>query len=159
LKDVMGAYRISKVKAEKAAWEWAKNNQDVEVVAINPTFVVGPVLPPVDTKDFKFQPRPQPLGTSCDTFRKFLQGEIKTANKFNLGWIDVRDVALMHILAAERPKAAGQRYIGSAIALSQYEAIEILKSKFPEFNIEVAEGANGPHYEVSYQNFGSLTSF
>jgi nucleoside-diphosphate-sugar epimerase len=30
------------------------------------------------------------------------------------GWIDVRDVALMHKLALEKPEAAGQRVIANA---------------------------------------------
>ncbi|KAL0480939.1 tetraketide alpha-pyrone reductase, partial [Acrasis kona] len=149
LEDVMGAYRISKTKAEQEAWAWTKDHPNVDLVAINPAFVVGPVLPPVATKDFKFPNKPQSLGTSCDTLRKFLVGENKTAATMHLGWVDVRDIALMHILSAERPHAKGNRYIGSAKQCTQYDVIQgIMKELYPKYNIDVSKGPGGPEYSV-----------
>jgi len=150
LEDVMGAYRISKTKAEEEAWKWVAENPKVELVAINPAFVVGPVLPPVSDKDFKFPKKPQSLGTSCETLRKFLAGENKTAATLQLGWVDVRDIALMHILASERPQAKGNRYIGSAKQCTQYDVIQgIMKELYPKYNIDVSKGSGGPEYSVS----------
>ncbi len=153
--DLMGAYRISKVKAEKAAWEWSKEHPEIEMVAINPTYVVGPILPP---SDVKFPPRPQPLGTSCDSIRKILAGELKVANNLLLMWVDVRDVALMHILAAESPKAIGQRYIGGVEKQTQYGVVQILKHLFPQFNIEVTAGPMLPEYDVRDHNLDEFNS-
>ncbi len=144
----MGAYRISKVKAEKAAWEWQKQNSHVELVVINPTFVVGPVLPPTN-ENVKFPDSPQALGTSCETFRKYLAGENKVASSVNFGWVDVRDVALMHILGAEVEQASGQRYIGSTAMKTQFDAVQLLKKNFPTHNLEVSAGPSGPPYQVS----------
>ncbi|KAG2393358.1 hypothetical protein C9374_006889 [Naegleria lovaniensis] len=48
LSDPMGAYRISKVKAERFAWEFCRyltSDHKIQLVTILPTFVLGPLLP------------------------------------------------------------------------------------------------------------------
>jgi nucleoside-diphosphate-sugar epimerase len=47
-------------------------------------------------------------------------------------WVDVRDVALSHALAAEKPEAAGQRFFITAGKFSNKEIAEHLWEAFPE---------------------------
>ena len=38
-------YAMAKVLAERAAWDFAEKNE-LDVVVIHPSFIIGPVLPP-----------------------------------------------------------------------------------------------------------------
>jgi len=64
-----------------------------------------------------------------------IQGKMKTeiaARAFH--WVDVRDVALMHVLAAELETAAGKRFIAAAGKYSNNQIAEIIKNKFSEIS-------------------------
>lgn len=47
-------------------------------------------------------------------------------------WVDVRDVALMHVLAAELETAAGKRFIAASGPYSNSQIALIIEEKFPE---------------------------
>jgi dihydroflavonol-4-reductase len=87
-------YKRSKWQAEQVATELAR--QGVPVVIVNPTAPVGP-------RDVK----PTPTGK---VIVDFLNGAMPAYLDTGLNWVHVRDVAIGHILAAERGEI-GQRYI------------------------------------------------
>jgi nucleoside-diphosphate-sugar epimerase len=55
-------------------------------------------------------------------------------------WVDVRDVALSHVLAAEKPEAAGQRFFITAGKFSNKEIAEQLWDAFPELRDKLPTG-------------------
>jgi len=94
-------YDISKTKAEKYLWSFINdlnNNEKIEVCTINPSFVVGPSL----SND---------IGSSNIVIKRLLNGLIPFVPKLNLGFVDVKDVAQMHIKAMLSDNAVGKRFI------------------------------------------------
>jgi dihydroflavonol-4-reductase len=87
-------YKISKRRAEIIAVQSAKNG--VPVVIVNPSAPVGP-------RDVK----PTPTG---QVIVDFLNGRMPAYLNTGLNWVHVRDVAIGHILAAEKARV-GERYI------------------------------------------------
>lgn len=87
-------YKISKWRAEKVALQFAKNG--APVVIVNPSAPVGP-------RDVK----PTPTG---QVMVDFLNGRMPAYLDTGLNWVHVRDVAIGHILAAEKGRV-GERYI------------------------------------------------
>jgi len=94
LEDMCGAYKRSKFLAEQAASKLAADG--FPVVIVNPTAPVG-------DHDFK----PTPTGKIVVDF---VNGAMPAYIETGLNLVDVRDVALGHLLAAERGKP-GERYI------------------------------------------------
>jgi dihydroflavonol-4-reductase len=87
-------YKLSKWKAEVAARSLAA--QGAPVVIVNPSAPVGP-------RDLK----PTPTG---QVIVDFLNRQMPAYLDTGLNWVHVRDVAVGHILAAEKG-SVGQRYI------------------------------------------------
>ena len=88
-------YVKSKTIAEKCAWDFI-NDQDektLELTVINPSFVLGPSL----SDDIG--------GTSTDTIRKFLTKEIPAVPNIYMNYVDVRDIAKLHVQAITNEKA------------------------------------------------------
>lgn len=56
-------YFLSKRKAEEAAWEFAKEHKEVEVVVVNPLYVLGPTI------------SGEHLNQSLTNLKKLLMGE------------------------------------------------------------------------------------
>ncbi|COI40557.1 SDR family oxidoreductase [Weissella confusa] len=112
-------YQISKTAAERAAWQFiAEHGGDMEMTAINPVGVMGPIL----GKDFSH---------SNQTVRQMLSGEMRRVPKLSSGYVDVRDVATLHILAMENPAANGERFLATTgETLSMAEVAGILKKHF-----------------------------
>lgn len=91
-------YPDSKHAGEKAALEAAERH-DVEVVVVNPAYVLGV---PVN--------RSQPGETSTRTIGNYLRGRLPGVIDAPMNFVDVEDVAAGQLLAADRGKA-GERYI------------------------------------------------
>lgn len=96
----VGTYVKSKVLAEKAAWDFAEQNPELELAVINPVGVFGPLLP--GTTD---------VGSSVQIIQQIASGKAPAVPKFTLGSVDVRDVADMHIVAMTKPEAKGKRFL------------------------------------------------
>ncbi|KAJ4153907.1 hypothetical protein LMH87_010373 [Akanthomyces muscarius] len=97
----VGAYPKSKTLAERAAWDWLAGDEGkgaFELTTVNPVVVYGPSLG-------------RGVNTSLEIPRRLLSGEMPAIPDISLGVVDVRDVADLHVLALESPRAAGQRYI------------------------------------------------
>ena len=98
------AYYKSKTLAERRAWhliEAQTGETNTELTVINPTVVVGPSL----TQD---------IGTSNEFIRQIVAGKVPAAANLHFGFVDVRDVAAVHITAMTHEKAAGERFIVNA---------------------------------------------
>ena len=67
---------------------------------MNPAAVIGPLLGP-------------DVGPSLLLPLRLLRGELKGCPKFAFPFVDVRDVAALHVLAMTRPEAKGERFIAS----------------------------------------------
>jgi nucleoside-diphosphate-sugar epimerase len=96
------AYPLSKVIAERAAWDFVeREGSNLELVVINPTWVAGPTL----TSEAR---------SSLGFFAAMLNGQMPVVPRQRFGIADVRDVAAVHIAAMETSAAAGKRYLALA---------------------------------------------
>ncbi len=136
------AYSYSKVMAEKEAWMIANAQDRWDLVVVNPSLVVGPGT------------NPKATSASFDIVRQMGDGTMRLgAPGFNIGAVDVRDVAEAHVQAAYRPEAKG-RYIVSAENTSFLELAEHLmptygkkypipKRQLPKFLVWLLAPASG----------------
>lgn len=118
--DRSDAYQKSKTLAERAAWEFVSELPDgkrFELVAINPGVCLGPLL--------GSEPN-----TSLESVRKLLSREMPGVLQLGFAIVDVRDVALAHRLAMERPEAVGKRYICAGESVSMKRMAELLAEEF-----------------------------
>ena len=112
-------YSYSKTLAEKKAWEINKDQEQWDLITINPSLVMGPPLNPKATTSESFSLLKQ-LGNGT-----FKMG----APKLGIGLVDVRDVAEAHYQAGFTPSAKG-RYITSAYNTNFVELGEALEPKY-----------------------------
>ena len=98
-KDI-GAYAKSKTLAERAAWETVKGSP-MELVAINPGWVLGPSLGAVGDS------------LSEIMIANMIGGKMPIIPNVAIGMVDVRDIALLHVAALEAPHVSGKRFIAS----------------------------------------------
>lgn len=93
-------YSYSKVLAEKEAWKIAQTQNQWKLVVINPSFVMGPSL--TNTSDSE----------SLNFMKDILKGKFFFgAPDLSFGFVDVRDVALAHILALGNESAEGRHIL------------------------------------------------
>jgi len=108
-------YSFSKALAEKTAWETSKSQFRWDLLVINPSFILGPVLSKTSNSE------------SIKFIKDLLKGKFYFgAPRFFIGYVDVRDAALAHILAAEKNSAEG-RYIISNKSYSLLDLAKFLK--------------------------------
>ncbi|KAK9350337.1 hypothetical protein V1523DRAFT_420139 [Lipomyces doorenjongii] len=117
-------YMKSKTIAERAAWEFInseKNSSKMELSVVIPLMVAGPVL----GKD---------ISTSIQVIKKLMDGSMPGCPNIYFTYVDVRDVASLHLLAMTTPEAAGQRFLagGNDPAISMLEVGKIIKAKRPQ---------------------------
>lgn len=116
-------YSYSKVLAEKEAWKIAESQDRWRLVVVNPSFVIGPGINPHATSE------------SFNIMKQFAKGDFKMgAPEFNMGCVDVRDLAVAHYNAGTYPDAEG-RHIASGHNSSFGEMARIIKNKFPNYPI------------------------
>jgi nucleoside-diphosphate-sugar epimerase len=117
-------YMKSKTIAEKAAWDFIKsdaNSSKMELVVILPMLVCGPVL----GKD---------ISPSLEVIKQMVNGTVPACPNLHFVYVDVRDIASIHLLAMTKPEAAGQRYIASNDdgPFSMLDIGKMIKAKRPE---------------------------
>ena len=103
LQAPMSPYSRAKTLAERAAWDFVASrpaHARFELVAVNPSYVLGPSLGGTDN-------------SSNEVVRKVLDHEIPGLPRLMLPVVDVRDVARAHLLAMTHQAAAGERFIVS----------------------------------------------
>jgi nucleoside-diphosphate-sugar epimerase len=92
-------YPRSKAIAERAAWDYiGQHAGDIELVVLNPTFIIGPALVTA-------------LRSSLVAIKAIAEGTMPALPRQRFGVADVRDVADAHLKAAATPGAAGRRYL------------------------------------------------
>ncbi|KAI4184999.1 MAG: hypothetical protein LQ346_006004 [Caloplaca aetnensis] len=139
-------YRASKTFAEKAAWEFVEREKPhFTLSTMNPPMVFGPIHPKLQTLDT--------LNTSNQRIRDMMMGKMADevpAAGVNV-WVDVRDLALAHIRAAERPQAAGKRFFVTAGYFSNREIADAIRELLPEVK-NAAKGGEFPKEYFKYDN-------
>lgn len=115
-------YQKSKTLSEMAAWEFIKNEGGkMEFATVNPVGVMGPVL----ASDYSH---------SNIQIRQLLTGETKAVPNVDSGYVDVRDVAKLHLLAMTTPEANGERFLATTgETYSMLEVANILREAFPKY--------------------------
>ena len=113
-------YQKSKTIAEKAAWDFY-NNQDnsnkMELAVINPGGVMGPQL----GNDLG--------GASTQIVSQLISGKFPMIPALSFPFIDVRDVAILHLKAMTTPDADGKRFIAAHSKPTwMYEVAEVLSA-------------------------------
>ena len=117
---MISAYIKSKTLAEQDLWLMAKQQTKMAVSAVNPGFILGPIL---DKKD---------PGTSGDVVLKMMRGEFPGVPQLGYPTVDVRDVVSLHFLVLNDEKADGQRFAATANTLPFQDLAKALKSTFPK---------------------------
>lgn len=114
----MSAYAKSKTIAERAAWDLiAKEGGGLELSTVLPVAVLGPVL----GRDFS---------PSILLVQRLMMGAMPGCPKLYFSYVDVRDVAELHIRAMTAPEAKGERFIACAGPATPMIALaRILKSR------------------------------
>ena len=138
------AYGASKAAAERALWNWVEGNQPTfAVTAVNPAVVTGPPV--------SWPSSPGKLNTTLLPIWSLYSGEAKTMPPQigGAGYIDVRDVARMHIWAVEHPEQSrGRRYLLANGKAPPQAAADILRKHFPDR--EILRGEPGKGYTEDY---------
>ncbi|MGQ3356291.1 MAG: SDR family oxidoreductase [Phreatobacter sp.] len=127
-------YYFSKAEAERAAWSFVEGEKPAfDLVTINPFVVIGPSLTPQ-------------LNTSNAIIADLLSGKYPGIIDLTWGMVDVRDVALAHVRAAETPGASG-RYLCAGDTVTMREVVGILRGldvpgqRLPSLGMDNAVGS------------------
>lgn len=115
-------YYKSKTLAERAAWDFVKQNPEMQLTTINPSLVLGT---PLDTH----------YGTSLALIERIMGGKDPMMPPFGFGIVDVEDVSALHIAAMDREGSAGNRYIASGGSMMMQAMGAHLKSLYPDRKI------------------------
>lgn len=124
LQDPAAGYTASKKLAEEAAWDFLKKQKpSFSLTTICPPMVYGP--PEQEVTDLS------KLNTSAADMYSLFCGQREASNQAWI-WVDVRDVALAHVLALESPKAPNQRYLISSGRYSAQQFLDYIWQNYPE---------------------------
>jgi len=125
--DAATAYRGSKKLAEVAAWDFVeKEKPNFTLSTLCPPIVLGPVVHYFNDLSS--------INTSNELVRDIVQGKMKDGlpPTRSVIWVDVRDLALAHVRAIERPEAAGKRFFITAGSHRNSDIADIIKKNFPD---------------------------
>jgi nucleoside-diphosphate-sugar epimerase len=111
-------YVKSKTLAEGAAWQFMEHEGgSLELAAVNPVGVFGPVLGP----DYS---------ASILLVQRLMDGAVPGCPRLWFGVVDVRDVASLHLSAMTHPAARGERFLAvSGDFLRIAEMAQILRER------------------------------
>ncbi|KAJ0682894.1 putative cinnamyl-alcohol dehydrogenase [Helianthus annuus] len=104
-------------KAENAAVKFSREN-GLDLVIINPGYVIGPLLQPS-------------INLTSEGFRSFIETGKEVFPDGIYILVDVRDTAIAHILAFEKPEANG-RYCMVGNVVRSVEIMMILDKLYPD---------------------------
>ncbi|PQE28728.1 hypothetical protein CJF32_00003952 [Rutstroemia sp. NJR-2017a WRK4] len=132
-------YNTGKVKAERAAWAYLEENKSVfDLAVVNPDVILGPMLQPVpgpknvnETNDF-----------ACYAFFNGTHKAVEDVQFPFLDFTDVRDVALLHVLALTSPLASNKRILTTSGPLSPQLIVNTIRKNFPELESRLPKGGD-----------------
>lgn len=113
------AYYKSKTLAERAAWDYSRDN-GLELSVINPGMILGPLIG-------------RDVGTSVGVVQNLLKGKYPAMPDLRIPIVDVRDVADAHVRAMTLPAAAGERFLIAGEAMSISQIVKHLRADFPAY--------------------------
>lgn len=116
----LNAYTVSKVLAERAAWDIAgRRGARDRLAVINPGAVIGPLLS-------------DDPGTSVGAIQQIMAGALPMIPDLRLPWVHVRDIADAHIAAMTSPSAGASRTIVATDPFSLIDVAAVLRERLPE---------------------------
>lgn len=116
----LNAYTLSKVRAERAAWEVAgRRGARGRLAVINPGGVIGPLL----------YGKP---GTSVSAIQQIMAGALPMIPDLRLALVHVRDIADAHIEAMTSAAAGANRTIVATDPSSLIDVAAVLRRRLPE---------------------------
>ena len=120
------AYQKSKTLAEKAAWDFiAAEGGGLQLTTVNPVGVFGPVL------GADYSP-------SIQLIQRLLDGAVPGCPRLIFAYVDVRDVADLHLRAMTQAAAREERFIASSGEPVSLLAIgKILRKRLPALSKRV----------------------
>jgi nucleoside-diphosphate-sugar epimerase len=117
-------YALSKTLAEKAAWDFIKENDcNYELAVCNPSFVLGPGVKVHETSE------------SYTFVKKMGDGSYKFTPDISMAVVDVRDVARGHMAAGFLPSVTGQRYILNGANTRILEMGKVISEAYPDHSL------------------------
>ena len=109
-------YTRSKTIAERAAWDFVtRSGQTERLAVVNPVAIVGPTLN-------------DDLSYSLQAVQRMLKG-MPGVPRLGFSFVDVRDVADLHMRAMTTAEAGGERFLASNRFLWMSEVGEILRER------------------------------
>lgn len=112
-------YPYSKTVAEREAWKINGAQDRWDMVTIHPAFVMGPSLTTASAS------------TSLDFMVSMLSGKLKMGvPDMYFGLVDVREVALAHVMAGLTPEAHGRYIVCRREGVGMLEMAEALSAHF-----------------------------
>ncbi len=117
------AYYKSKTLAEKAAWDFTRQHEEMELTTIHPGVVWG-------------TPRDRHYGTSLGIVERIMGAKDPMQPNIGFPVCDIADVSKLHIEALERPETIGKRVVCSDRFMMMPEAAQIMATAHPDRNIK-----------------------
>jgi dihydroflavonol-4-reductase len=109
-------YARSKTIAERSAWDLVREEGQLERLAVvNPSGILGPVLGDAHS-------------ASLQVIERMLLG-MPALPRIGFSFVDVRDVAELHIAAMSSPEAAGERFLATGPFLWFSQVAQILRER------------------------------
>jgi nucleoside-diphosphate-sugar epimerase len=140
-------YVRSKALAERAAWDHVRDaGAEDRLATVEPGAIIGPVL----NDDHSF---------SLQAIQRLLTGSMPAIPRLGFTFVDVRDVADLHIRAMTDPAAAGERFLATDQFLWVAEVADILRRRLGDRASKVPT-RNAPNFLVRALSLfdGSLRS-
>jgi len=136
INDTVPAYQKSKTLSELAAWDFIKTEGGkLELSVVNPVAVAGPIL----GADYSH---------SISIIQNMLYGKMPGCPRINTGFVDVRDVADLHLRAMTDPAANGERFLAIAgESLWMVDVAKILKRRMGD-KAEKIKARNIPNWVI-----------
>ncbi len=115
----MTPYARSKTIAERAAWDLMRERgETAKLATVNPGAIIGPVLS--DDRSF-----------SIEAIERLLRGA-PGVPRIGFSFVDVRDVADLHLRAMTAPEAGGERFVAALPFLWMSEVAAVLRERLGE---------------------------
>ncbi|KAH7324766.1 hypothetical protein B0I35DRAFT_349601 [Stachybotrys elegans] len=139
------AYCASKALAERAMWDYVRDNKPKFTLAtICPPWVFGPYAHEITSTKH--------LSESLGQLHSMIGASDVPPFDFG-GCADSREVASAHVLALEKPEAAGERFlVGQEFRFQM--AADVARAAFPQVKDRIPEGQPG-YKEPAYNVDGS----